>query len=405
MSREEEKTMPERIVIDGGNPTVTSGPVEWPIHGEREEELLLKVLHSGHWSELSGDMVQEFSQRFSAFQGAIYGVSVPSGTLALEAALQALGIGPGDEIITTSYTFIATATAAISVGAKPVFVDIDAASNCIDPFKVEEDLTARTKAIVPVHVGGNPCDLDAIIEIGNRYGVPVLEDACQAWGSAWNGQPVGSIGVCGAFSFQESKNITAGEGGIVITNDQAFYERIWSIHNCGRHPDGGLFEHSTPGTNFRMTEWQGAILLAQLERLPGQMRRRQRSAEILTAGLGEIPGLTPIKIDNRATACSWHLYQFRYDAGKFGGRGLGDFLNAFAAEGVACSAGYEPLNYQKAIRDVVKARFGDDAVTPVPQAEAAARSTVWIPQTLLLRDDETMEQIVHAAAKIQHAWS
>lgn len=397
--------MPDKLAIDGGEPVVTVGPVDWPIHGAREEELLLEVLHSGQWSELSGTKVQEFSQRFAAFQGTAYGVSVPNGTLALEAALQALGVGPGDEIITTSYTFIATATAALDVGAKPVFVDIDPATNSIDPLKIEEAITVQTKAIVPVHVGGNPCDLDVIIEIGNRHGIPVLEDACQAWGSAWRGKPVGSIGACGAFSFQESKNITAGEGGIVVTNDQSLYERVWSIHNCGRHPDGGLFDHAIPGTNFRMTEWQGAILLAQLERLPEHIQRRQRSADILTAGLSEIPGLTPIKVDERTTACSWHLYQFRYDAGQFGGHSLSEFIAALTAEGVACSAGYTPLNYQKAIRDTIKARFGDDQVTPMPYAEEASRSTVWLPQTLLLCEDETMEQIVVAATKIQYAWS
>ncbi|MCO5223762.1 MAG: DegT/DnrJ/EryC1/StrS family aminotransferase [Thermomicrobiales bacterium] len=397
--------MPEELAINGGIPAVSTTPPNWPIHDEREEELLLEVLRSGQWSELSGGKVQEFSESFAAFQGASHGVSVPSGTLALEAALQALGIGAGDEVITTSYTFIATATAILSVGAKPVFVDIDPESNSIHPHQIELAITGKTRAIVPVHVGGNPCDLDAITEIGARHSIPILEDACQAPGSAWKGRPVGSIGLCGAFSFQESKNLTGGEGGIVITNDQQVYERVWAIHNCGRHPDGGLFDHGSLGTNFRMTEWQAAILLAQLERLPSHIARRQHSADILTAGLEEISGLTPVKVDSRTTAHAWHLYQFRYDAARFGNRTLTEFLTAMQAEGVACSSGYEPLNYHRAMRDAIGARFGDDSVTLVPHTEAAARTTVWIPQTVLLGEDETMKQVVHAAAKIHRAWS
>lgn len=396
--------MSETLAIDGDSPSVTSEPVEWPIYGTREEELLLQVLHSGQWGEISGTRVQEFAQKFATFQGAPFGICTPNGTLALEAALLALEIAPGDEVITTSYTFIATATAILAIGGRPVFVDIDPDTNLIDPARIEEAISSRTRAIIPVHVGGNPCDMDAILEISQRYGVPILEDACQAWGSAWKHQPVGSIGALGAFSFQESKNISAGEGGIVITNDRELYERVWSIHNSGRHPGGGVFEHLSPGTNFRMTEWQGAILLAQLERYPTHMERRQRSAELLSSGLGDIPGLTSIVVDHRTTVHSWHLYQFRYDASAFGGRDLAVFLQALAAEGVPCSAGYQPLSHQSAIHNTIKHRFGDLANTPVPNAEAAARHTVWIPQTVLLGSDDAIGQIVHAVAKIQRAW-
>src|SRR5690606_15997181 len=159
-----------------------------------------------------------------------------------------------------------TAASAFSVGARPVFVDIDPRTNNIDPARIEAAITERTKAIVPVHIGGQPADMDGILEVAKKHGIPVLEDACQAWGSSWKGQPVGAIGDLGAFSFQASKNITAGEGGILVTNDHDLYGKAWSLHNVGRSPDGGWYQHDRPGKNLRLSEFQGAILIAQLER-------------------------------------------------------------------------------------------------------------------------------------------
>ena len=397
--------MTDTLAINGGKPAYTAEPQAWPVHSDREEELILEVLRSGKWSELTGDKVQRFNEAFAKFQGAEYGVSVPNGTLALEVGLQALGVGPGDEIITTTYTFIATASSAFSVGAKPVFVDIDPNTNNIDPEKIEAAITSRTKAIVPVHIAGSPCDMDAILEISKKHGIPVLEDACQAWGSAWKGQPVGAIGDCGSFSFQASKNITAGEGGITITNNRDLYGMLWSVHNVGRLPEGEWYQHDNLGKNLRMTEWQGAILLAQLERLPEHIQRRHESAEQLNAGMRDIPGLTPMHVDERTTGHSWHLYQLKYDAAHFGGHSRDEFLKAFQSEGVTSSGGYVPLNYQKAIRDTLKKHFDDDTVNEVPNAEEAGRSTIWIPQTVLLGNSDSIQQIVEAAHKIQRAWA
>lgn len=399
--------MVETLAIEGGAPARPGSWPFWPVFGEREEELLLEVLHSGNWSELTGDKVATFTERFAAFQGAKYGVCVPNGTLALEVGLEALGVQPGDEIITTAYTFIATAASAFSVGARPVFVDIDPRTNNIDPARIEAAITERTKAIVPVHIGGQPADMDGVLEVARKHGIPVLEDACQAWGSSWKGQPVGAIGDMGTFSFQASKNITAGEGGIVITNNRDLYGLAWSLHNVGRVPDGGWYQHDLPGKNLRMTEWQGAILLAQLERLPETMDRRQRSAEMLIAGLSEIPGLTPLHVDERVTGHSWHLFQTRYDPAAFGGHDRKDFLAALNAEGVKSSGGYVPLTYQKAIQNALRQRFGEDALSnlaEVPNAEDAGETTIWFPQDVLLGSDEDMEAVIAACHKIHRAW-
>jgi dTDP-4-amino-4,6-dideoxygalactose transaminase len=399
--------MTERLAIDGGSPVRTEPFPDWPIFGDREEQLLLEVLHSGKWGELTGSKVMTFARDFAAFQGASYGVCVPNGTLALEVGLEALGVGHGDEIITTAYTFIATASSAFAVGARPIFVDIDPETNNIDPARIEAAITPRTKAIVPVHIGGQPADMDGVMEVARKHGIPVLEDACQAWGAAWKGTPVGAIGDLGCFSFQASKNITAGEGGIVVTNSREHYNMAWSLHNVGRLPEGGWYQHEILGRNLRMSEWQGAILLAQLERLPDGMAARQRSAERLTAGLADIPGVEPTKVDERVTRHAWHLYQIRYDPARFGGRSRDEFIKALHAEGIPCSGGYVPLTYQAAIQNTLRTRFGEESLAnlaEVPRAEHAGAHTVWLTQMVLLGDDEDIDQVIAACRKVQSAW-
>jgi dTDP-4-amino-4,6-dideoxygalactose transaminase len=399
--------MTAHLAIDGGSPVRTEPFPEWPIFGDREEQLVLEVLHSGKWGEITGNRVMTFARDFAAFQGAAYGVCVPNGTLALEVGLEALGVGHADEIITTAYTFIATASSAFAVGARPIFVDIDPETNNIDPARIEAAITPRTKAIVPVHIGGQPADLDGVLEVARKHGIPVLEDACQAWGAEWKGTPVGAIGDLGCFSFQASKNITAGEGGIIVTNSREHYNMSWSLHNVGRLPEGGWYQHEILGRNLRMTEWQAAILTAQLERLPDGMEIRRRSAERLTAGLAEIPGLDPTKVDERVTRHAWHLYQIRYDPGQFGGKSRDEFIKALNAEGIPCSGGYVPLTYQPAIQNTLRARFGEESLqnlAEVPRAEHAGARTVWLTQMLLLGGDEDIDQIIEACRKVQHAW-
>jgi dTDP-4-amino-4,6-dideoxygalactose transaminase len=396
------------LAINGGMPARKATSPTWPVSGEREEELLQNVLRSGHWGELTGGMTREFARQFAAFQGAAHAVPVPNGTLALELALETLGVGHGDEVITTAYTFIATPGAILSMGAKPVLVDIDPHTNTIDPSLIEAAITPRTKAIVPVHIGGLPSDLDGVLDVANRHGIPVLEDACQAWGAAWKGRPVGAIGAMGAFSFQASKNLNAGEGGMVVTDDAALYERAWAIHDVGRRPDGTPYEPAMPGRDLRMTEWQAAILLAQLERMPEAMERRDRSARILTEGLADVPGVAPLTVDERVTRHAWHLYQVRYDPDAFGARDRGEFLRTINAEGVEATAGYRPLTAEPALRNALRDRFGDGALAdlpPLPHAERAGERTVWLPQTLLLGPDADMHDVVAAFRKVQRAWA
>lgn len=394
------------LAINGGHPVRTAPFPAWPVADEREERLLLEVLHSGKWSALQGDKVRTFQERFAAYQGARFATCVPNGTLALMMALMALGLQPGDEVIVPAYTFIATVSTALLLGARPVFVDIDPDTYTLDPAQIASAITPRTRVILPVHLAGRPADMDAILDLSQRRHLDVVEDACQAWGAEWRGQRVGALGALGAFSFQTGKNLTAGEGGAVVTNDPALHERCWSLHNVGRTRTGAWYHHEILGLNLRMTEWQGAVLLAQLERLEEVYSLRDSNARYLGERLARLGGLIPLPDDPRVTRHARHLLVLRYNAAAFSDRPLGDFLAALAAEGITpVSQGYLPLHHSPAIRTAMQASFGiDPQEIHLPCTEQAAAQTLWIAQNALLGDKKDMDDILTAVEKIQRAW-
>ena len=296
-----------QLAINGGHPVRSAPFPAWPVSDEREERLLLDVLHSGKWSILNGDKVKTFQEKFAAYQDAKFAICVPNGTLAIQMALMALDIQPGDEVIAPAYTFIATVSTVIQIGARPVFVDIDPDTYDIDATKIEAAITPKTRAILPVHLAGQPADMGAVLEIARKHDLVVIEDACQAWGAEWDDRRVGALGSLGAFSFQLGKNITAGEGGAIVTNDPELYERCWSLHNVGRTRNGAWYHHEILGLNLRMTEWQGAILLAQLERLEEHYPLREKNARYLSAALTSLGGLSPLPADPQVTRHARHL--------------------------------------------------------------------------------------------------
>jgi dTDP-4-amino-4,6-dideoxygalactose transaminase len=391
-----------KLAIDGGTPVRTRPFPEWPVFDESEIAAVTAVVRSGAWGELAGTKVHEFERAFAAYQQARHGVCVVNGTAALQIALRGLGVRAGDEVITTSYTFIATPNAALSLGATPIFVDIDPDTFLIDPARIEAAITERTRAIIPVHLFGAACDMDAILAIARRHGLRVLEDACQAWGAEWNGRRVGALGDIGAFSFQSSKNISAGEGGILVTNDDALEELVWSLHNVGRRRGGEWYEHVRVGWNYRMTELQAALLLAQFARLPGQTAIRAANARDLSARLAEIPGIRPPVVDPRVTAHAWHVFLLRYNAAAFGGMSRDAFLDALRAEGIPCGPGYAPLTESEAILRGFEEIGAREGPRPCPIAERVARhEAVYLTQNLLLGTRADMDSIVEAIAKIQ----
>lgn len=356
---------------------------------------------------LSGNKVTTFQERFAAFQGARYALCVPNGTLALELALLTLEIDPGDEVILPAYTFIATASAVLRVGAKPVFADIDPDTYTLDPTTIPAKLSKQTKALLPVHLAGRPANMDALCLQAQAHGLHILEDACQAWGAEWHGQRVGAIGDLGAFSFQSSKNLTAGEGGALVTNNPELYERAWSLHNVGRVRDGAWYQHELLGSNLRMTEWQGAILLAQLERLDEHAQRRTANIRYLCQALSHVKGLSPLPDDPRITRHAYHLLILRYDPACFGDQPVERFVAALTAEGIpTASQGYVPLHHSPAIRQTMLQRFSDDpAEIHLPVTEAVVGHTVWLLQHLFLGEQQDMDDILAAVLKIQNAWN
>lgn len=396
--------MSSNLAIEGGTPVRRAPWPAWPIFDGREEAAVTEVVRSGNWGALAGTQVKAFEKEFARFQGARHGIALVSGTAALEVALRAAGIGPGDEVITTSYTFIATANAALLSGALPVFVDIEPDSYLLDVRQIEDAITPRTAAILPVHLFGCPADMDAILAIARRHGLAVIEDACQAWGASWCSRPVGTLGQAGAFSFQASKNITAGEGGLLVTNEDDLADRIWSLHNVGRRPGGAWYEHVRVGWNYRMTEWQGAILRVQLSRLPEQMALRAKNARYLTQQLAALgPGLVPLAVDRRVTSHAWHIYGLHYQAEAFGGWPRAEFARALEAEGIPCSLGYVPLTQSPAITGAfIECKAGKPR--PCPVSERVSRTeAIWLTQNLLLGTCQDLDDIVAAVAKIKEA--
>ena len=390
-----------KLAIKGGNPVRTRPFTKWPIFDEREEEALIEVLRSGCWGRISGKKNEEFEEKFSQFVGARYGVTCVNGTAALEIALRAMGIGKGDEVIVPAYTFIATASACMLVGADPVFVDIDPNTYNIDPGQIEQAITAKTKAIIPVHISGCPANMDEIMKVASKYNLLVLEDAAQAHGAEWKGVKVGSIGDMASFSFQASKNINTGERGAITTNNKKFADMAWSLMNVGRVKDGGWYDHPILGWNYRMTEFQAAILLVQMERIEEQMEKREENAKYLVEGLKKIGGVDPLAPDEGVTRHAYHLFIFRYQGEEFKSVKKDEFIKALNAEGIPASSGYVPLYKFPAILEwPYKGRDYKDVYLPATE-KACYEEGIWLPQNVLLGPKEDMDDILSAITKVK----
>ena len=279
--------MNEKLARDGGTPVRTAPFPTWPVWDGADEKALLEALRSGVWGRNAGTQIEAFEEEFAAFQGTKYCIAVVNGTCALELGLRVLDVEYGDEVIVPSYTFVATPAAPLFLGAIPVFADIDPDTFELDPASVEAAITPRTKAIIPVHIAGQPPDMDGILAVAAKHNLRVLEDAAQAHGAAWRDQGVGGVGDLGSFSFQSSKNLNAGEGGAICTNDQELAELTWSLMNVGRLREGAWYQHERLGWNYRLSEFHGALLRAQLTRVPEQMARRESNARYLDTHLAE----------------------------------------------------------------------------------------------------------------------
>lgn len=394
------------------NPVRTAPFPVWPVFEESDLRLVAGAVEARVWSAADGPLKREFEARFAALHEAKHAVGVTNGTISLEIALAALGIGAGDEVIVPPYTFLATASAVLKMNALPIFTDIDPDTYCLDPAAVEAAITPRTRAIIVVHLGGHPADLDRLLAIKERHGLALIEDAAHAHGAAWRERPVGARGEFGSWSFQASKNLTCGEGGALTTNDDALAELAWNLHNCGRTRSGPWYEHPFLGGNYRLPELQCALLLAGLARLPAQIARREAGAAYLDRELGAFAGIRPLPRDPRATVHAHHLYLFRYDPAAFAGLSRDAFVAALREEGIPASAGYPyPLNRQPLFQTLsfdTRATGYDPLYPPtqygrldLPVCERACAETVWLPQNVLLADEAGLADVTAAIDTVQ----
>ena len=384
----------------------------WPRVADAEAETLVReVLRSGRWCRLHPDSYAErFENAFAAYQDARHGIAAANGTVSLQLILRTLDIGLGDEVIVPALTFIATASAVAEVGAVPIFADIDAETLTIDPASVAAAITPRTRAIIGVHYGGFPIDFDRLLPLAAQHGLFLIEDAAHAQGSAWRGTRVGALGTFGSFSFQETKALAAGEGGIILTNDDALAERARLLHNIGRRADRPGYLHYALASNYRLSELQAALLLAQLTHLPEQVEARDEAGRVLDATLAETGILIPQRRDERVTQRGYYFAVYRYQQEALDGIPRDAFLAALQAEGVPASLAYGVPVYRYAAFSPEALRSsplrGLDNVPAynqlyLPVAErVAAQEQVTIPHQVLLARPQALRLIADAVAKI-----
>ncbi|OUC89014.1 DegT/DnrJ/EryC1/StrS family aminotransferase [Streptosporangium minutum] len=433
-----------KLAIDGGTPVRSAPWPSWPpplSAGQRE--LVTGVLESGLWGATQGSLCTDLAAAFAARSDVPYGVTVGNATLGLFAALRGVGVGPGDEVIVPAYTFVASATSVILAGAIPVIVDVDPVDLHLSAAAVEAAVTPRTAAIMPVHLAGSPADMDSLTAVAVRHGLAVVEDSAQAHGARYRGRPVGGLGDAGVFSFQASKAMTAGEGGVVVCRDEGVHARTWSTCNLGRRLGGEWYGHPEVGWNLRLTEIQAALLLPWLDRLEEEIARRNAFCEAVErelgrlsvpwgpastgagaggpasagsgaggpgaresgageAGAGEaapsssvepdrsLPPVTVVPQPPGTTLDSRHLLMLRVNAPvdrEF-------LLAAMAAEGVPLDGGYPPLGTMSALTEA------GARVEPCPAAEAASRTVVWVRQSMLMEEADGASDLVEALAKV-----
>ncbi len=403
------------LAILGGTKTRTRPYPQWPVWDERDIEAVTSVVKSGRWGghPFPGPQTAELSRRFVALQGGGYAVPMINGTVTLEVALRAADIGWGDEVIVPAYTFQATAAAPLAAGAIPVIVDIDPNTYCIDPKAIERAITPRTRAILPVHLGHQMADMDAILEIAERHKLVVVEDCAHAHGAKWRGRGAGTLGHFGSFSLQSSKILTSGEGGILLCRTPELAAKAASIIDCGRpHALGGGEEvegEAMMGANYRLSELQAALANVAIERFPAQSRQREQMIAYMDEALSEVTGVRVLQRDPRHTRRSFYRYIFAIDPEIFGVDHEAACA-ALSAEGIPAGTGYEamhryelfhPEKSRLAVPNAFPEYFKFDQMS-FPQAERASEGeAVWLDEAIFRAEPGDLDDVIEALKKVQ----
>ncbi len=405
-----------QLAILGGPKTRTEAYPAWPVWDQRDIEAVTEVIKSGRWGGFPypGPKTAELARKFAEMQGGGYAVPMANGTVSMEVACRAAGIGWGDEVIVPAYTFQATAAAPMAAGAIPVIVDVDPSTYCIDPKAIARAITSKTKAIIPVHLGHQMADMDAIMQIAGKHNLIVIEDCAHAHGARWNGQGAGTLGHFGSFSLQSSKTLTTGEGGILLCRTPELAAKAASIIDCGRpHALGGGPEDDSMGFqvggNYRLSEIAAALALVGLQRFPAQAKQREEMAAYMDESLSEINGVRVLKRDPRHTTRSFYRYMFAIHPEEFGVEH--DVLcAALDAEGVGCWVGYEAMHHytlfqpQKsklAVPSAFPEYFAFDEMNLPEATRACEHEAVWLDEAVFRSGVGGVDDAVTALKKIQ----
>jgi len=369
------------------------------------------VLEGRRWCRIyPNSWAERFEQAFARYHDAQYCLAVANGTVSLELALKSCGIKAGDEVLVPAVTFIATVSAVTEVGATPVFVDIDPETATVSPEAVEAAVTSRTKALIAVHYGGYPCDFDRLLPICEKHGLILIEDAAHAQGTEWKGRKVGAYGAMGSFSFQETKSLASGEGGAVVTDNEELADKARLIHNIGRVVGRPGYAHYVLSSNYRLSEFQAALLLSQLSRLPQWTKVKHENGRWLNRQFRELGGLEPLREDERITCRGYYFYILRYDPEQFQGLSRDQFVQAWNAEGVPAHVAYghplyrNPAFEPAALRDVWICPSGslpDYQNLYLPASEKFCQQQIVLPHPVLLSERADLELVVEAARKIR----
>ncbi len=394
----------DKLALFGGKPVRSKPFPSWPSFTGELKAQLINTMEKDTWG-VGSDIIKKFEERYAEFHDAKYALSTSSGTTALWVCLKAAGVKAGDEVILPPYTFIASGSSILMANAIPVFVDVDPETYNMDPAKIEAAITDKTKVIMPVHIAGNPCDMDAILKIAKKHNIKVIEDAAQAHGAEWDGKKVGALGLGGIFSFQTSKNLSAGEGGAIVSNDNEFMDACFSYANCGRVRGGEWYEHQYLGGNFRLNSMAASLLLAQLDVIGQDMDLRDKNRKLLDNAISEIDGLTITKMYPKTTRSANHLYLLRYDKNKFNGIPREKFFKAMQTEGVYTYSGYVPL-YRERLFAVDSEEYPwlaginyKDMDFPITE-KLCTEEAVWLKQNHLLGTKDDTNDIIMAFKKV-----